>query len=84
MAKRYGCKWGMPHDLIPIADLPKVKWEVCRICNKKFRWLKGKRKRVDNVRYLEAHARNYAQPGGATNRLYRKLYEPEKTKIVLS
>lgn len=80
---RYGCKWGMPHDLVLLHDGPRFKWEVCGICNKKFRWNKGTKKRVDNVRYLEAHARNYAQKGGRTNRLFVKLYEPEKAKIVL-
>ena len=82
--KRYGCKWGQPHDLVQLADTPKYKWEVCTICNKKFRWNKGNKKRVDNVRYLEAHARNYAQPNGATNHLYKKLYNPEDCVIKIS
>lgn len=73
----------MPHDLTLLHDGPRVKWEVCQVCNKKFRWTKGSKKRVDNVRYLEAHARNYAQKGGKTNRLFMKLYEPEKATIVL-
>lgn len=79
--RRYGCKFGWPHDLQLLHDGPRVKWEVCGICNKKFRWLKGNRKRVHNTAYLEAHARNYAQPGGATNQLYKRLYEPEKCII---
>ena len=79
--KRYGCKWGQPHDLTLLHDGPKVKWERCKICRRTFRWNKGNKKRVDNVRYLEAHARNYAQKGGATNRLFMRLYEPEKVKI---
>lgn len=81
--KRYGCKWGQPHDLTVVHEGPNVKWEVCTICNKKFRWNKGFKKRVENAKYLEAHARNYAQKGGATNQLFMRLYEPEKTKIVL-
>ena len=83
MAKRYGCKWGQPHDLVQLADTSRFKWERCRICNRTFRWNKGRKKRIDNVRYLEAHARNYAQPGGATNRLYMKLYKPEQCIIRL-
>lgn len=81
--KRYGCKWGQPHDLTVVHDAPKYKVEVCTICNKKFRWNKGNKKRVDNVRYLEAHARNYAQRGGKTHQLFIKLYEPEKARILL-
>lgn len=81
--RRYGCKYGLPHDMDLLHDGKYVKWEVCKICNKKFRWTKGSRGRVDNVKYLEAHARNYAQPGGATNQLYRRIYEPEKCKIIL-
>lgn len=77
----YGCKHGLPHDLELLHDGPRVKWEVCRICSRKFRWLKGYRQRVNNPEYLKAHARNYAQPGGATNRLYQRLYYPEKCVI---
>lgn len=83
MAKRYGCKWGEPHDLTLVADTRTIKVEVCKICNRKFRWPKGNRGRVENARYLEAHARNYAQKGGATHQLFMRLYEPEKCTIVL-
>ena len=79
----YGCKHGLPHDLVVVNETPRVKWEVCRICNRKFRWLKGGRERISNAAYLKAHARNYAQPGGATNRLYQRLYHPEKCIIKL-
>ena len=78
---RYGCKYGLPHDLKIIHENPQVKWEVCTICNKKFRWNKGYKDRVQNVEYLKAHARNYAQRFGATKRIYHKLYKPETTII---
>jgi len=81
--KGYGCKHGLPHDLQPVVDGARVKWEVCRICSRKFRWVKFNRGRVHNAAYLKAHARNYAQPGGATNRLYQKIYHPEKCVIKL-
>lgn len=81
--RRYGCKNGLPHDLTQVYDGRNVKVEVCQICNKKFRWNKRTRSRVDNVKYLEAHARNYAQKGGATNQLFMKLYEPENCLIKL-
>lgn len=77
----YGCKHGLPHDMVLVHETPRVKWEACRICSRKFRWLKGNRGRVNNPEYLRAHARNYAQPNGATNRLYQKIYYPEKCVI---
>ena len=83
MARRYGCRWGLPHDMVVLKDTVRVKWERCSVCRRTFRWNKGYRMRIDNRRYLEAHARNYAQKGGATNRLYMRLYEPTKCKIIL-
>lgn len=79
--RRFGCKYGESHDLHPIHETPRVKWEICTRCCRKFRWNKGAKGRVQNVAYLEAHSRNYAQKGGATNRLYMRLYEPEKCII---
>lgn len=79
----YGCRDGMPHDLTVLQDIRSVKWEVCQICSRKFRWTKGFKGRINNVEYLKAHARNYAQPNGATNRLYMKLYKPEECIIKL-
>lgn len=81
--KRYGCKGGMPHDLIPTFESPLIKCEICKICGKKYRWNKRYKTRIDNLRYLEAHARNYAQKGGVTNQLFMKLYEPERCVIKL-
>lgn len=80
---RYGCRFGQPHDLEKIFETPSMKVEKCKICRVRFRWNKGYKKRVDNPKYLEAHARNYAQKGGRTNRLFMRLYEPEKTIIVI-
>lgn len=79
----YSCKFGLPHDLVLIRDTRLAKWERCKICTRVFRWTKGPKGRVENTRYLEAHARNYAQPGGRTNRLYMRLYKPEQCVIHL-
>ena len=80
----YGCRWnGVPHDLFPVGENHTIKVERCRICNKKFSWKKGFKGRDDNVRYAKAHIRNFAQKGGATNRLFIKLYEPEKAVIIV-
>lgn len=71
----------MPHDLKIVHENPQVKWEVCMICNKKFRWNIGYKGRVKNVEYLKVHARAFAQKFGATKRLYKKIYKPEETII---
>lgn len=76
-----GCRFGQPHDLRIIHQNPQAKWEVCSICNKKFKWNMGYKGRVDNQKYLEAHVRNFAQRGGATKRVYMKVYKPEKAII---
>ena len=80
---RLGCRFGQPHDIRIVHENPAVKWEVCQRCNKKFRWNKGYKGRTDNMKYLEAHARNFAQPHGATKRIYNKIYHPEKCIIHL-
>ena len=73
-----GCKYrGIPHDLRIIHQDQRVKVEVCAICNKKFRWNKGYRGRVDNAEYLKAHVRAYCQRGGPTKRIYHRVYKPE-------
>lgn len=81
---RYDCRYGMPHDLTILGETAAVKVEKCQICRRTFRWHKGPKGRVDNKRYLEAHARNFAQRGGRTHQLFMKLYHPEETRIVIS
>lgn len=78
-----GCKYGQPHDLKVIHEDKRAKWEVCRICNKKFRWNKRMKGRVENNEYLKSHVRNFAQPYGATKRVYYKVYQPDKCKITI-
>ena len=81
--EKYNCRHGLPHDLKPTFENPRIKCEICVLCNKKFRWVKGFKGRIDNVNYLKEHARNYAQKRGKTKRLYYKLYRPEQTKIII-
>ena len=79
-----GCRnKGIPHNMKILHENPQVKWEACTICNKKFRWNKGYRGRVDNVAYLKAHVRNFAQKSGATRRVYNRVYSPEKMLITI-
>jgi len=81
MIENYGCKYGLPHDLKIIYEDESQKCEVCQICNKKFRWNKGYKGRIDNKEYLKAHIRNFAQRFGATKRVYFRIYQPEKLII---
>lgn len=79
-----GCRYrGIPHDWKTIHENMQVKWEVCQICGRKERWVKGYRGRTDNNKYLKSHVRNYAQKFGATKRIYHKIYNPESTTIVI-
>lgn len=79
-----GCRYrNIPHDLTIVHDNPHAKWERCRICNKTFRFNKGRKGRIDNVAYLRAHVRSFAQKFGATKAVYHRIYKPEKCKIVL-
>lgn len=78
---RFGCRWGQAHYMVIIGENSKVKVERCKLCGKQFRWQIGNKKRVDNVPYLFAHARQYAQAGGATKSLYMRLHHPEKCII---
>ena len=82
--KDFGCRVrGIPHDLVIKHESERVKWERCTLCGKKFRWNK-RNKRIDNVEYLKAHVRNFAQRWGATKRVYHKVYKPETCKIKIS
>lgn len=78
---RLGCRFGAAHDVIIIHENQTVKWEACQRCNQKWRWNKGYKGRTDNKRYLEVHVRNFAQAGGATKRVYNKIYNSEKCII---
>ena len=76
--KNYGCIYGLPHNLITLKEFSDIKIEQCQLCGKKLRWRKDYKGRVDNIKYLEAHARNFAQEFGRTKRLFKKMYKPEQ------
>mgnify|MGYP001573560490 CR=1 FL=1 len=75
--------YGAPHNMMHLSDTKVAKWERCLICGRKFRWTKGPRGRVNNVEYLKTHVRQFAQKGGATRRIYHKLYRPEGMAIII-
>ncbi len=52
-------------------------------CNVKKRYNKGYKGRVQNTEYLKDHVRNFAQRFGATKRVYNRIYNPDKMKIIL-
>lgn len=79
--KNYGCKSGLPHNIKPLKEFRHVKYEICITCGKKFRWNKREMGRIANKEYLVAHARNFAQRGGATRALYMRIYKPDKCVI---
>ena len=79
-----GCRYrGIPHDLRIIKQNDRTKREICVICQKRFKFNKGYKGRTDNVKYLTAHVRNFAQRGGATKRIYHRIYKPESLTIVI-
>ena len=80
---RYGCRFGVPHNLKILNENPQVKWEACTICGNKFRFNKGYKGRINNVEYLKIHARAFAQRTGPTKRLYKKLYSPKEATIII-
>lgn len=80
---RFGCRFGQPHDLVQLGQNPQQLWERCKICNKTFRWNKGFKGKVANAEYLKAHVRQFAQDFGSTKRVYKKIYQPEQTTILL-
>lgn len=80
---RFGCKFGQPHDMVRIGENPQQIWEKCRLCGKSFRWNKGYKGKIKNTEYLKAHVRQFAQPTGATKRVFMKIYEKDKTTISL-
>lgn len=75
--KNYGCLGGLPHDYKPLEEYAEAKKELCSICGHKVTWKKDKQGRVDNVKYLEAHARNFAQPTGPTAEIYYACWHPD-------
>lgn len=77
-----GCRTrGIPHDFTIVYENSRFKVEVCHLCNKKYKWNKRFLSRIDNINYLKAHVRNYAQKFGATKRVYNRVYKRSNLKI---
>lgn len=78
---RFGCRFGMPHDMMQLKDTNAYKVDKCRICGVRKKWNKGFKGRVDNPEYLKMHVRQFAQKTGPTRRVYAKIYKRENTVI---
>jgi hypothetical protein len=78
---RAGCRYGQPHDFVILGDTKAAKFERCQICGVRKVWSKFNKGRIDNVAYLQAHVRNFAQPIGSTKTVFNRLYHPEKCVI---
>jgi hypothetical protein len=74
---KFDCKDNQPHSYQLLFDGLDIQVEQCDICNKKIRFNKDKRGRVDNKQYLEAHIRELCQPHGRTAKIYYRIYHPE-------
>jgi len=48
--------------------------EVCTECKKKLITKQDKKGRIDNISYLKEHARDTAQPTGATANTFKRFY----------
>lgn len=79
-----GCRHrGVPHQMRIIHENPQVKWELCMICGKRFRWNKGYKGRTNNIEYVKVHIRSFCQKFGATKRIYYKTYRPKECIIII-
>lgn len=71
------CKKNKYHDLTCVHEDRKAKVEMCIYCGHReiFRKVDGK---TDNVRYLKMHVRNFAQPYGATRKVFGEIWGKAK------
>lgn len=61
------------HDFIIIFEDSTVMSQVCKLCGEKKRYRKINDK-INNVEYLKDHIRDFAQPGGATDKVFQRFY----------
>lgn len=53
--------------------------EICENCGKKVCYYKDEKGRVDNTKYVRDHIRDYIQPYGKNDNLFRKIYGEQPT-----
>jgi hypothetical protein len=80
---RLGCRFGQAHEFETVKETSQFKVERCKICGIRKKYNIGYKSRSNNIEYLKDHVRNFAQKGGATNRVFLKIYEPEKIIIYI-
>jgi len=65
------------HNYRIINDNNDGRLEICVECKKKLITKKDKKTgRIDNKKYLKEHARDLAQPGGRTGKIFNKYWGP--------
>ena len=67
------------HNYRIVGSNPQAIIEVCIECKKRLVTKADKNGRIDNATYLKEHARDTAQPTGATKKIFDRYYKlPEK------
>ena len=63
------------HDYETVSENSDGLVEICRECKKRLVTKKAPDSgRIDNKTYLKEHIRDTAQPGGATDKIFRQFY----------
>lgn len=78
---RLGCKGGMPHDPVQVAQTERYIVQRCRLCGVRKNWIKAHKGRTDNQGYLAFNIRKFAQKWGVTKRVYLKVRDPDQLTI---
>ena len=68
------------HDYEHIVETNTGIVEVCKICKKRLLTKKDKDGRIDNTAYAKEHIRDFAQPYGATKKIFEQVYGNNKSK----
>lgn len=48
--------------------------EICKDCKKRLVTRKDKQGRIDNTAYAKEHVKDFAQPTGATAKIFKQFY----------
>lgn len=66
------------HTYERIAENEEALVEICTQCKKRLTTKKDKRGRIDNEKFRKEHVADFAQPHGATGKVFKKLYGENK------
>lgn len=75
----YECNELGLHDFVKIKETQSGFVDRCHRCGKRENYSRTTQGRIDNNRYRDNHLRDFLQPYGTQEKLYRRVYgEPEK------